>query len=233
MLASYIEERLKALEETLEEKFEKRIKEQDARIEGLTSKVAHLEGKVTSLNKSLNKLEISIDDGKQYSRRMCLRIDGIDLKSDKNENNSSCMEKVQKVFEEMGVQVPAVLTDRAHRIGKRFPATDEKGRKIIGQDHQQMVVKFNNWGSRMMCDNNRKKLKNKRIKIDLTKRRLTLLNQARAKTSGKPSIDFVFADVNCRLQLKTKSGYFYSFNTMGELDDILTEIEEEDGSVSE
>ena len=77
--ASYIEERLKALEETLEEKFEKRIKEQDARIEGLKSKVAHLIGKVTSLNKTLSKLEINIDDGEQYSRRMCLRIDRIDL----------------------------------------------------------------------------------------------------------------------------------------------------------
>ena len=84
-----------------------------------------------------------------------------------------------------------------------------------------------------MCCNNRKKLKNKRVKIDLTKRRFTLLNQARAKTSGKPTIDFVFADVNCRLQLRTKSGYFYSFNTMGELNDILTEIEEEVESVSE
>ena len=170
---------------------------------------------------------------KQFSRRMCLRIDGIDLKSDENENSSSCMEKVPKVFEEMGVQVTAVSIDRAHRIGKRFPATDEKGRKIDGQDHQQMIVKFNNWGSRMMCYNNRKKLKNKRVKIDLTKRRLTFLNQARAETSGKPIIDFVFVDVNCRLQLRTKSGYFYSFNTMGGLNDILTEIEEEVESVSE
>ena len=84
-----------------------------------------------------------------------------------------------------------------------------------------------------MCYNNRKKLKNKRVKIDLTKRRLKLLNQSRAKTSGKPMIDFVFADVNCRLQLGTKSHYFYSFNTMGELNDILTEIEEEVESVSE
>ena len=231
--ASYIEERLKALEETPEEKFEKRIKEQDAQIEGLKSKVAHLEGKVTSLSKSLNKLEISIDDGEQYSRRMCIRIDDIDLESDENENNSSCMEEVQKVFVEMGVPVPAVSIDQAHRIGKCFPGTDEKGRKIIGQDHQQMIVKFNNWGSRMMCYNNRKKLKNKWIRIDLTKRWLTLLNQARAKTSGKPSIDFVFADDNCRLQLKTKLGYFHSFNTMRELDYILTEIEEEDGSLSE
>ena len=85
----------------------------------------------------------------------------------------------------------------------------------------------------MMCYNNRKKLKNKRVKIDLTKRRLTLLNQARAKTSAKPTIDFVFADVNCRLQLRTKTGYFYSFNRMGELNDILTEIEEEAEYVSE
>ena len=125
--ASYIEEILKALEETLEEKFEKRIKEQDTRIEGLKSKVAHLEGKVTS-NKTLSKLEINTDDGEQYSCRMCLRIDGIDLKSDENENSSSCLEKVQNVFEEMGVQVPAVSIDRVHRIGKRLPATDEKGR---------------------------------------------------------------------------------------------------------
>ena len=98
-----------------------------------------------SLNKTLSKLEINIDDGEQYSLQMCLRIDGIDLKSDENENNSSCMKKVQKVFEEMGVQVPAVSIDQAHRIGKHFPATDEKDRKIIGQDHQQMIVKFNSW----------------------------------------------------------------------------------------
>ena len=102
---------------------------------------------MTSLNKRLSKLEINIDNGEKYSCRMCLMIDGIDLKSDENENRSSCMEIVQKVFEEMGVQIPAVSIDRAHRIGKRFPATDEKGRKIIGQDHQQMIVKFNNWGS--------------------------------------------------------------------------------------
>ena len=75
--------------------------------------------------------------------------------ADENENRSSRMEKVQKVFQEIGVRLPAVLIDRAHRIGKRFPATDEKGRKIVGHDYQQMIVKFNNWGSRMMCYNNR------------------------------------------------------------------------------
>ena len=100
---------------------------------------------------------------------MGLRINGIDLKSNENENSSSCMDKVQKVFEVIGVQLPAVSIDRARRIGKRFPATDEKGREIISQDHQQMTVKFNNWGSPMMCYNNRKKLKNKRIKIDTYK----------------------------------------------------------------
>ena len=96
---------------------------------------------MTSLNKTLSKWEINIDDGEQYSLRMCLRTDGIDLKSDENENSSSCLEKVQKVFEEMGVQVAALSIHRAHRIGKRFPATDEKGRKIIGQDHQHMIAK--------------------------------------------------------------------------------------------
>ena len=40
---------------------------------------------MSSLNKTLSKLEINIDNGEQYSRRMCLRIDGIDLKSDENE----------------------------------------------------------------------------------------------------------------------------------------------------
>ena len=226
--ASYIEERLKTLEETLEQKFEKRIKEQDARIEGLKSKIGHLEGKVvTFLNKTLSKLEINIDDGEQFSRRMCLRIDGIDLESDENDNSSSCMEKVQKVFEEMGVQVPAVSIDRAHRTGKRFPATDEKGRKIIGQDHQQMIVKFNNCGSRMMCYNNRKNLNNKRIKIDLTKSRLTFLNQARE------SYDW-FRFRWCFLpSVENQIRLFLFFNTIGELSDIVTEIEEEVESVSE
>ena len=42
---SYIEETLKALEETLEEKFEKRIKEQYARIEGPKAKLHIWKGK--------------------------------------------------------------------------------------------------------------------------------------------------------------------------------------------
>ena len=60
---------------------------------------------------------------------------------------------------------------------------------------------------------NRNKSKKVRIKIDLTKRRLELLSHARDITKGVEGIEYVFCDVNCRLNVKLSNGRFRALNS--------------------
>ena len=67
-------------------------------------------------------------------------------------------------------------------------------------------------------------MKNKKILLDLTPRRAKLLSKARLIVKDNPSVDYSFADVNCRLGIKTISGDFKFFNCKEELLEILSEI---------
>ena len=62
----------------LEEKFAEKYQEYDKKIENLERRVDELEGLV----KVIERLEGRIDDSEQYSRRMCLRINGVPLPKD-------------------------------------------------------------------------------------------------------------------------------------------------------
>ena len=64
--------------DTLEEKFKDRFQEYDQKIENLEQRVDELEGLVNVIE----RLEARIDDGEQYSHRMCLRINGVPIPSD-------------------------------------------------------------------------------------------------------------------------------------------------------
>ena len=55
---------------------------------------------------------------RQYSRRLCLRIDGIDFPPNgTNESGESVLEKVKRVFDKLEVDVPDAVIDRVHGIG--------------------------------------------------------------------------------------------------------------------
>ena len=80
--------------------------------------------------------------------------------------------------------------DRAHRIGHKIVSEN-------GTVRQQMIVKFKNFSDRTKFYRSRKKTKKVSIRLDLTKKRLTLLNVARDKIKDKEGVDFAFADINC------------------------------------
>ena len=71
-----------------------KIDEQQQKISQLEEKVNRLEENVTIYKNNNDLLSRKIDDAEQYGRRMCLRIDGIDL--DENETPTKCIEKVVK-----------------------------------------------------------------------------------------------------------------------------------------
>ena len=60
-----------------------------------------------------------------------------------------------------------------------------------------------------------------KFKVDLTKRRVNLLSRARSLIENVEGIDFVFADVNCKLNAKFSDERLKAFNTETELANII------------
>ena len=72
---------------------------------------------------------------------------------------------------------------------------------------------------------NRNKRKKVRIKIDLTKRRPEPLSHARDITKGVEGIEYVFCDVNCKLNVKLSNGRFRVFNSKTDLASIIANLD--------
>ena len=119
------------------------------------------------------------------------------------------------IFNEIDVDVSADGIDRAHRVGR-------KGIKNDGSSSQTMIVKLHTWEDRSAIYKARKKLKNKRIYVDLTTRRANLLTLAQTMVRSNPNYDFAFSDINCRLGVKGICGTFKFFNNKKELLDLLS-----------
>ena len=93
----------------------------------------------------------------QYSRRQCLRIEGI--VKPRKEKVEDVINLVKDCFAEADVDIPDTVLDKAHRIGPVYK--DESDQNIQG-----IIVNFR---CRSMFYKNRKKLKRgKRARIDLT-----------------------------------------------------------------
>ena len=134
------------------------------------------------------------------------------------------------------------MIDRAHRIGKKFirdedgESEDEGDESVVGevqpgqsrmpsrkgQLSQQVIVKFTSWRARTLFCRKRKNVKQGvKIKLHLTKRRLDLLKFAQRECKGNEKVDFVFADLNCNLVVRSKRGEFVIFHSKDKLKAIL------------
>eukprot|EP00112_Aurelia_sp_Birch-Aquarium-sp1_P004088 Seg1464.14 transcript_id=Seg1464.14/GoldUCD/mRNA.D3Y31 product="hypothetical protein" protein_id=Seg1464.14/GoldUCD/D3Y31 len=123
----------------LEEKFDVKCQEYDQKIENLERRVDELEGLVNVIE----RLEARIDDGEQYSRRMCLRINGVPIPS--VDDKEDCVEKVHELIKETGVTVSKDSIDRAHRIGR-----------VNDEGKQQIIVRFKSFRERTLVYRGRK-----------------------------------------------------------------------------
>ena len=74
---------------------------------------------------------------------------------------------------------------------------------------------------RTMCYRNRKRFKDVRIKLDLTKRRYRILKDATDLAKEHPDLDYVFADLNCRLGAVFKDGTSNFFNHIDNLKSLI------------
>ena len=117
---------VKELKEDLLSSITSLINEQNRQIENLNDKltkqnstISVLQNNVEVLNEQCSKLRKDIntkcDELEQYSRRQCLRIEGI-VKSRK-EKVEDVINLVEDCFAEADVDIPDTVLDRTHRIG--------------------------------------------------------------------------------------------------------------------
>ena len=126
------------------------------------------------------------------------------------------MKKVKGIFQELGVDVPDPVIDRAHRIGEV--------KEIGGKRYRQIIVRFTTWRHRTMvyraCRNSEKY----KIHLDLTKKNVKLLSKANDLLEEKSLGDcYAFSDVNCRLCLNL-AGKFQCFESEEQLLKLISSI---------
>ena len=144
-----------------------------------------------------------IDDNEQYSRRVCWRFDNVPLPEIGDKED--CAKKIGEIMNEMNCGLDANDIDRAHRIGQRKTSED-------GSQRQQIIARFKSFRGRTPVYRNRKKAKdNVKIRVDLTPKRIKILNAAMDIARQSPIIDFVFADINCNVAAKLTNGNFLYF----------------------
>ena len=110
--------------------------------------------------------------------------------------------------------------DRAHRIGK--PKVDSTGNK-----HQAIIVRFRTFRERTLVYRARKKLKERfkiGISLDLTQRRLQLLNEAKDLVQDIPGVKFAYSDINCQTRIFTNTNKHIMFSSILDLQSIVSEF---------
>ena len=103
--------------QNLEQKILTKITEQATEIKDLKDHSGQLEGRVAVLKKLIKCQKVKIDDNEQYSRRLCLRVNGIPCKS--RESNKDLEQILNKDFVKMSLDLPHDVIDRVHRTGKK------------------------------------------------------------------------------------------------------------------
>ena len=93
---------------------------------------------------------------------MYLRIEGVP--SAEKETSEEVLEKVKCLVLESGCDIPDVVIDRAHRIGKGY--THKKSNLSC----KSIIVRLTTFRHRTMLYRNRNKLKKAKVKLDLTKK---------------------------------------------------------------
>ena len=125
------------------------------------------------------------------------------------------IEKVENIFKKACSSLSGNVIDRAHRIGSNYKCfkTNNTCRSVI--------VRFNSFKHRTLFYRNRNKLKGVRIKLDLTKKRYNVLGSARSIADENQDINYVFADINRRLNVDFKNGTSDFFKDIIELNELI------------
>ena len=124
-----------------------------------------------------------------------------------NETSDEVLDKVKSLIKETSCDIPDVVIDRAHPIGKGY--NDRKTNVLC----KSIIVCFTTFRHRTMFYRSGANLKNNvKLKLDLTKNRCKTTTKAIEAVKSYDNMNYVMADIDCWLKvvLKDRSGKFFT-----------------------
>ena len=113
------------------------------------------------LQSDVRKLEVELEDAKNYSRRNCLLIHGVE-----EERGEKTDDKVLEIVnKQLGTELTLVDIERSHRIGKFDSSSKKRTTRSNKKKTRPIIVKFLSYRSRGEVFANKRKLKGKDIYI--------------------------------------------------------------------
>ena len=141
----------------------------------------------------ITEMQQTNEELEQYGRRLCIRIDGVPTVD--NEISDQVLDKVKSLIKETSCDIPDVVIDRAHRIGKGY--NDKKTNVCC----KSMIVCFTTFGHRTMFYRSRANLKNNvKLKLDSTKNRYKIFTKTIETVKSYDNVNYVMVDISCRLK---------------------------------
>ena len=192
-----MEQKIEDIKKYMDEKFENQQSFFSAIAKDICSTVFDkclLQEQVMSLKHANLQMQNSKEELEQYGRRLCLRINGVPVKSD--ETSDDVLKYIKEMFDEGELDFSDTVIDRAHRIGPEY--SDYKTKKKC----KAIIVRFTTFRHRTLVYRARKQIRDVKIRLDLTKERHALLLEANNLVKGNNDVKFCFVDINCRLKIK-------------------------------
>ena len=156
--------------------------------EELESTVSLMQEHVKNFQKQVSVLECENKELEQYGRRMCFKIEGVP--SVENESSDDVLDKVKSLITESRCEIPDVVIDRAHRIGKGYK---DKTRNV---HCKSITVWFSTFRHRTLFYRNRNNLKNAKVRLDLTKKRYKIFTDAAGFVKAYKNVHYVMVNIN-------------------------------------
>ena len=182
--------------------------------EELESTVSVLQQHVKICQKQITGMQQANEELEQYGRRLCVRIDGVPTVD--NETSDEVLDKVKSLIKETSCDIPDVVIDRAHRIGKGY--NDRKTNVRC----KSIIVPFTTFRHRAMFYRSGANLKsNVKLKLDLTENRYKTFTKAIETVKSYDNVNYVMVDLNCRLKVVLKDGSSKFFTEIMSLKEIL------------
>ena len=121
---------------------------------------------------------------------------------------------MKSLITESGCEIPDVVIGRAHRIGRGYK--DKTPCKSI-------IVRFSTFRHKTLFYRNRNKLKNAKVRLDLTKKWYKMFTDAIDFVKAYKNVDYVMVDINCRLKVVFKNGRSSFFGNISDLKKLIVE----------
>ena len=137
-----------------------------------------------------------------------------DIPVEKDETADKVFSKAENMLKEACPNLSGDCIDRAHRIGRDYKC--HKTNKTCCS----VIVHFTSFNHRTSIYRNKNISKDVKGQ-DSTKKRYNILKSARSIADEKQDVNYVFADVNCRLKVVFKDGTSEFLKNISELNELI------------